>query len=114
MMFPAMGVPAGYYRPLAEALRRAGMAVSVVDLSGTGASTPRPSRRSRYGYAKLAGDVGAALDPLADRPARRPVVMLGHSLASHACLLHLASRSATAGPHPRVDGLIVGAGGLPC
>jgi predicted alpha/beta hydrolase len=113
VVFPAMGVPAGYYRPFAEALHHAGVAVSVVDLRGTGASTPRPSRRSRYGYAELAADVGAALDALADRLAGRPVLLLGHSLGGHACLLHLASRSASGGPHPRVDGLVLVAVGLP-
>lgn len=107
VIWPAMGVPARYYRPFASALHRAGLAVRVVDLRGTGASVPRPSRRSRYGYAELASDVGAVLDASADL-AGRPVVLLGHSLGGQACLLHCA-----AGGHPTVDGLVLVAVGLP-
>src|SRR5690606_25330474 len=61
LLWPAMGVPAGYYRPFATALGRAGVAVVVAHLRGTGASTPRPSRRSRYGYADLVDDVAAGV-----------------------------------------------------
>src|SRR5262245_30265251 len=48
VVWPAMGVPARYYRRFAVELRRAGFAVVVADLRGTGASTPQPSRRSGY------------------------------------------------------------------
>jgi predicted alpha/beta hydrolase len=108
LCWPAMGVPAGFYRPFAVALRDAGLAVVVADLRGTGASQPRPSRASRYGYAELAGDVGAVLAHL--EPARdgRPVVLLGHSLGGQACLLHLAG-----GAEPAVAGLALVAVGLP-
>src|SRR5690606_40294522 len=57
VLWPAMGVPAGYYRPFLTGLRRAGLAVAAVDLRGTGTSTPHPSRASRYGYAELTDDV---------------------------------------------------------
>lgn len=49
VVWPAMGVPARFY------------------LRGTGASTPRPSRRSRYAYAELVDDVAGA--SVAGRPA---------------------------------------------
>lgn len=109
VIWPAMGVPARFYRPFATALREAGLAVVVADLRGTGASTPRASRRSGYGYAELAGDVGAVLAEVAPVVATRPVVLLGHSLGGQACLLHLAR----AGDAARVDGLALVAVGLP-
>jgi predicted alpha/beta hydrolase len=105
LLWPAMGVPARFYRPFASWLREAGLAVVVADLRGTGASRPRPSRRSRYGLAELADDVGAALAQL---PPDRPVVLAGHSLGGQACLLHLARSTA-----PAVTGLALLAVGLP-
>ena len=90
VVWPAMGVPARYYRPLAGELRAAGLGAAVVDLRGTGSSTPRASRRSRYGYADLADDVGAVLAALKPRLSGRRVVLLGHSLGGQACVLHLA------------------------
>jgi predicted alpha/beta hydrolase len=80
----------------------------VTDLRGTGASTPKPSRASRYGYADLAGDVGAVLDALKDRRAGRRTVLIGHSLGGQACALHLALT-----PESTVDGLVFVAVGLP-
>jgi predicted alpha/beta hydrolase len=47
VLWPAMGVPARYYRPFATQLAGAGLAVAVADLRGTGASTPKPARSSR-------------------------------------------------------------------
>ncbi len=108
VVWPAMGVPARYYRPFAAELRAAGLAVAVADLRGTGASTPAPSRRSRYGYAELAGDVGAVLDHLDDRLDGRRVILLGHSLGGQVCALHLANPG-----DPRVAGLVFVAVGLP-
>jgi predicted alpha/beta hydrolase len=67
IMWPAMGTPARYYRPFAAQLLERGLGVVLVDLRGTGASTPRPSRESRYGYADLAADVGAVLDAVKPR-----------------------------------------------
>jgi predicted alpha/beta hydrolase len=108
LCWPGMGVPAGFYRPFASALRDAGLAVVVADLRGTGASQPRPSRASRYGYAELAGDVGAVLAHLEPARGGRPIVLLGHSLGGQACLLHLARTA-----EPAVAGLALVAVGLP-
>jgi predicted alpha/beta hydrolase len=105
VIWPAMGVPARFYRPFATGLRQAGLAVAVADLRGTGASTPPASRTARYGYAELAGDVGAVL---AELKSRRPVVLLGHSLGGQACLLHLAQLGGA-----EVRGLALVAVGLP-
>lgn len=108
VLWPAMGVRARYYRPFAAALRDAGLAVVVADLRGTGASTPAPRRACRYGYAELAGDVGAVLDALKPRLDGRTRLLLGHSLGGQAALLHLALHGADA-----VDGLALLAVGVP-
>lgn len=108
LISPAMGVPARYYRPFATALRAAGLAVAVADLRGTGASTPPPSRGSRYGYAELTTDVGALLAALKERRNGRRTLLLGHSLGGQAALLHLALHEG----HD-VDGLALVAVGLP-
>jgi predicted alpha/beta hydrolase len=107
VVWPAMGVPASFYRPFAVELRNAGLAVHVVDLRGTGTSSPRPSRASRYGYRELATDVGAVQAVLKPRLHRRPVLLLGHSLGAHACLLHLASTGGAG-----IAGMVVVAAGL--
>lgn len=107
VIWPAMGVPARYYRPFATTLRAAGLAVIVADLRGTGASTPRASRTSGYRYAQLADDVGAVLASLEPQRDGRRVVLVGHSLGGQACVMHLA-RSGNA-----VDGLALVAVGLP-
>src|SRR5258707_6320988 len=108
VIWPAMGVPARYYRPFAQQLGIQGLSVVVVDLRGTGSSTPRPSRRSRYGYAELTADVAAVLDALKPRTDTRPVILLGHSLGGQVCALHLALTG-----HGGVDGLALVAVGLP-
>jgi predicted alpha/beta hydrolase len=89
LLLPAMGVPAAYYDPFAARLVGVGLDVLVADLRGTGESTPRPDRTSRYGYADLAGDVTAIL-ATAPELAGRPVLLLGHSLGGHAATVHLA------------------------
>ncbi|SCF28818.1 alpha/beta hydrolase family protein [Micromonospora mirobrigensis] len=108
VIWPAMGVRARYYRPFAAALRAAGLAVVVADLRGTGASTPRPGRACRYGYAELATDVGAVLDALKPTLDGRTTLLLGHSLGGQAALLHLALHDTG-----RVDGLALVAVGIP-
>lgn len=91
VLVPGMGVPAGYYRPFIRLLRRQRFRVATLDLRGTGASTPTPTRTTRYGYAELAGDLGAVLDHLVPESRPEPVVLLGHSLGGQLCLLHLAT-----------------------
>ncbi|BCJ77902.1 hypothetical protein CS0771_74460 [Catellatospora sp. IY07-71] len=112
VVFPAMGVPAGYYTRFAHSLNEAGISVAVADLRGTGASAPRPSRGSRYGYPELADDVDAVLDALAEQRAGRRTVLLGHSLGGQTTVLHLA-REAARGRGHRVDGIVLIAVGLP-
>ncbi|SNT52309.1 Predicted alpha/beta hydrolase [Asanoa hainanensis] len=106
VVLPAMGAAARFYRPLAESLGAAGFEVVVADLRGTGDSTPRPSRSSRYGYTDLAGDVGAVLDEL--KADDRRIVLVGHSLGGQAGLLHLATA-----PGAPVDGIALVAAAIP-
>jgi predicted alpha/beta hydrolase len=110
VIWPAMGVPARYYRPFAADLTAAGLTVVVADLRGTGASTPRPSRASKYGYADLAGDVGAVQEALKSILDGRRTLLLGHSLGGQVCALHLALAS---GVRTDVAGLALVAVGLP-
>jgi predicted alpha/beta hydrolase len=111
VVWPAMGVPARYYRPFARELTAAGLAVVVADLRGTGSSTPRPSRRSRYGMAELVADVGAVQEALKSRVDGRATLLVGHSLGGQAALLHLATADGSL--HSTVDGLVLVAVGLP-
>ncbi|MDG4832250.1 alpha/beta fold hydrolase [Solwaraspora sp. WMMD1047] len=108
VIWPAMGVRASYYRPLAAALRAAGLAVAVADLRGTGTSTPTPGRRTRYGYAELTDDIGAVQEHLTGWATGRPRLLLGHSLGGQAALLHLAGTG-----DESVAGLVLVAVGLP-
>jgi predicted alpha/beta hydrolase len=108
VVIPAMGVPARYYRPFAATLRTNGLAVVVADLRGAGASTPRPSRTSTYGYADLVSDVGAVLAALKPRLDGRRVILLGHSLGGQTSLLHTALAE-----DPVIDRLVLVAVGLP-
>jgi predicted alpha/beta hydrolase len=107
VVFPAMGVPGGYYRRFASVLVEAGMTVAIADLRGTGESTPVPTRASRYGYSDLTDDVAAVLKSLEAFTRNKRVVLLGHSLGGQACLMHLARSQ------EGVDGLILIAVGLP-
>lgn len=107
-VWPAMGVPARYYRPFAQHLRGAGFQVVVADLRGTGASTPRPSRGSRYRLGDLVDDVGAVQEAVRERYGRRREVLVGHSLGGQAILLHEALSE-----QPTVDAIALVAVGLP-
>ena len=109
VLWPAMGAPARYYRPFAAELHAAGLWPVTVDLRGTGASTPAPSRASRYGYADLVDDVGAVLDALKVWRDGRRTILLGHSLGGQMCALHLALEP----NRSTVDGLALVAVGLP-
>lgn len=120
VIWSAMGVPARFYRPFALRLRERGLAVAVVDLRGTGASSPRPTRASRYGYAELVDDVAAVLAEVKLALGGRRLVLLGHSLGGLLCTIHLARLAAdrlaaggSAAGAGEVDGLVLIATGMP-
>jgi len=106
VLLPAMGTPARYYEPFAEAGNARGLNVLVADLPGTGGSLPRPSGQADYGYSDL---VERFLPPLVaaarDRSGRLPLIVAGHSLGAHV--------GALAALHDRIsiDALVTLAGG---
>jgi predicted alpha/beta hydrolase len=107
-VWPAMGVPARWYRLFALALRSHGAQVVVADLRGTGSSTPPPSRESRYRLGDLVDDVGAVQEVVRERYGRRRELLVGHSLGGQAILLHEALTE-----QPTVDAIALVAVGLP-
>lgn len=85
---PALGVGAEYYRPLAEALVRAGggrLAAVPVDLPGHGTSPVRAGWRHDWGYREVVAHL-AAFRRFA-RPRSRRFVWLGHSLGGQCALM---------------------------
>lgn len=106
LLLPAMGTPARYYRPFAEACVDSGFAVMLPELPGTGGSLPRPSRRFDYGYRDLVdGYLPALVNATRDRCGDLPLVLAGHSLGAHVGVLAtLQSRIA-------IDALVSIAGG---
>jgi predicted alpha/beta hydrolase len=107
-IWPAMGVPARYYRPFALALRGHGFQVVVADLRGTGSSVPPPSRQSHYRFGDLVDDVGAVQEVVRERYGRRRELLVGHSLGGQLALLHEALSE-----QPTVDAIALVAVGLP-
>jgi len=106
LLVPAMGTPARYYRPFAEDCARAGYNAVLPELPGTGTSTPRPSRKTDYGYREL---VTAYLPALVGAARKRfgqaPLVLVGHSLGAHAGMLAVLQNTI------RIDALVTLAGG---
>jgi len=94
VMVPAMGTPAGYYRPFAEALAAVGISVLLAEIPGTGASRPRPARGRDYAYREL---YSVYLPGLVERAREYapglPIVLVGHSLGAHVSALAVLTGS---------------------
>ncbi|MFD8599431.1 alpha/beta fold hydrolase [Kitasatospora sp. NPDC059646] len=107
VLWPALGVPAGYYAPFCGELAARGVAAVAVDLRGQGESGPRSGRGSTHGYHALAArDVPAVTAAVRERfGAGTPLVLLGHSIGGQAAVL-AAAREPKA-----VDGLVLVASG---
>ncbi|MFD7639314.1 alpha/beta fold hydrolase [Kitasatospora sp. NPDC059795] len=107
LLWPALGVPAGYYAPFCAELAARGVAVVAVDLRGQGESGPVGGRRSRHGYHALASRDFPAVTAQARARfgAEAPLFLLGHSIGGQAALL-AAARAPGA-----VDGLVLVASG---
>ncbi len=90
--FAAMGVRASYYRPLAEAFCRQGLAAVTVDLRGLGASSVRASRRCDFGYREIVElDYPAIFATVRKALPGRKIFALGHSLGGQLACLFAAS-----------------------
>lgn len=108
VVWPALGVPARFYRRFATTLVAQGLGVAVVDLRGHGDSRPRPDASARYGYHELATvDYPAAFTALRERAPGSPVLLLGHSLGGQIGLMYAARNPAA------LDGILLVAAGTP-
>ncbi len=100
---PAMGVKAGYYTPLAEALCAAGCNTAVAELRGHEESGGRkPGRAYDFGYHEmLTEDWPQAVEAVKARFPNAPFYLLGHSLGGQISSIYAAH-------HPRqLAGLIL-------
>jgi len=103
---PAMGVPAGYYEPLALAGVEQGWHVITADLRGIGHSSVRASRHTQFGYRDLVRyDWPAFVSAARERFPTNPILLLGHSLGGQLSALY-----ASANPD-KIEGLILVASG---
>jgi predicted alpha/beta hydrolase len=91
VLAPAMGVPAGYYRPFVAELHRLGMTVVSFDVRGQGENKPRAQRGVHFGYQDFVNDLDAVLDLVESVLPRAPRFILGHSLGGQIALLHTAA-----------------------
>ncbi|QNG21470.1 alpha/beta fold hydrolase [Rhodococcus triatomae] len=108
VMFPGLGIPAGYYEPFADELVRRGYNAAVGELRGQGDSRPRPSSASRYGYQELVCvDFPAMFEVVRERfPASTPY-LLGHSMGGQLGVMYAARIRG------RLGGLMLVASGSP-
>jgi predicted alpha/beta hydrolase len=91
VILPAMGTPAHRYRLLAEALQSRAFSVLLPELPGTGASTPKPSRKVDYGYGELVGRYLPGMVAAArERLPGSPLLAVGHSLGGQIAVLGVA------------------------
>lgn len=104
---PAMGAPAGYYGPFAEALATGNHAtVVLLDLRGQGRSTARARCGHQFGYREILElDLPEAIAALRRLFPGRRLYLAGHSLGGQLGLF------AAARPDVKVDGLILIAAG---
>ncbi|MFE9423193.1 alpha/beta fold hydrolase [Kitasatospora sp. NPDC006697] len=108
VLWPALGVPARFYRRFAGALAGHGLGVAAVDLRGQGDSRPRPDSSARYGYHELATvDYPAVFDALRGRAPGSPVFLLGHSIGGQLGLMYAAGNPAG------LSGILLVASGTP-
>ena len=108
LLMAALGVPAGFYKPLAEQLAQAGTNVALMEHRGHGESGLVPSRRVDFGFREvLVEDIPAVLDWMTEQAPGLPVYLMGHSLGGHYAAM-------TAGRMPsRISGVILVACGSP-
>lgn len=97
LVAPAMGVAAGYYDPVLEALAERGLDAVTLEHRGLGSSSVRVRRGVDFGYADLVREdwpphVELARAMAAEGGGRGRVVVLGHSLGGQLASLFAAER----------------------
>ncbi len=104
VIFPAMGVPASYYRHYAATLSKSNFHVATVDHRGHGNSSVRPSRKVNFGYSEqIEIEYRGIIETLKNNFPNSKLAIMGHSLGGQ-----VGGMFAAQYPH-LVDGLIVNA-----
>lgn len=112
VLWPGLGVPAGYFDLFAAHCGRLGVNVVVGDLRGQGGSRPRPTAASRFGHHTLASeDIPAAIEVARRYCPSAPLYVAGHSMGGHIASMFVA-RNAVRHDHD-VAGLVLIASGVP-
>ena len=104
VVFPAMGVFARYYRPLAATLASKKINTVLVDLRGNDTSSERPKKGADFGYKEqIELDFHSVINFVRHEFASMPLFLFGHSLGGQLSCLY-------ASKYPdNVDGLILSA-----
>lgn len=108
VVMPGLGIPAGYFDPLALALNARGFDAAVGELRGNGDSRPRPGKSSGYGYHELAAvDYPAIVGSVRERFPESTPYLLGHSMGGQIGCLYAAR------VRGRLGGIILVGSGTP-
>lgn len=95
-ILPAMGVPARFYAPLAEALARPEIGVVVGELRGCGTSSVRARRGVDFGYREhLVTDLPALFSCVRARFEGARMALVGHSLGGHLAAMYAGANPGT-------------------
>lgn len=104
VIFPALGVKAGYYRKFAEQLSAAGLQVVTTDHRGHGHSSLLPSRKVNFGYREQVEiEYPAILEAVQNRFPSNYIFIMGHSLGGQMGSMFVSRHSTT------IRGLILNA-----
>ena len=104
VVFPAMGVFARYYRPLAATLASRKINAVLVDLRGNDTSSERPQNGADFGYKEqIEFDFHSVITFVRHEFASIPLFLFGHSLGGQLSCLY-ASKYPSA-----IDGIILSA-----
>ncbi|MDH4224341.1 MAG: alpha/beta fold hydrolase [Deltaproteobacteria bacterium] len=91
MISGAMGVPRGYYVPLARNLAAQGLNVATTEWRGHGDSPLRPSWRVTFGHDDmLAQEFPAWVEETRRRFPGSPLYLMGHSMGGHISSMYLS------------------------
>jgi predicted alpha/beta hydrolase len=102
IIYPAMGMKAAYYAPLAAALAENGIPAITADLRGRGESSLRPSRQVNFGYLEMIEqDLSSIVETAIEQFPFKKIIILGHSLGGQLACLYAAKFPG------KVDGLIL-------